>query len=244
MEDSHPCFFLLQLTMSPSSIPNSSLITLANGAKQLVVHEALLHNTTEQKKKKKFRRVRLAWQNYIERFRQLLFLKLITVMAEISVCVKISYPGVREVSYAINFHTARTVSHTLVYVHGFRMLLNFELSAKSMMYIRDEDFDKSWYQRAPHSSSVSPLPAPNLPCARHACRASPQPYGTVPYASPRPVHHRYHAGAVRPVFHHDSFHACSSQQAFTQGLIPFTSFFLFFPPTSLASLYFYTSVLQ
>ena len=67
------------------------------------------------------------------------------------------------------------------------------------------------------------------------------------------VHHRYHAGAFRPVFHHDSFHACSSQQAFTQGLIPasihprldpFHKLLSFFPPPSLASLYCYTSVLQ
>ena len=71
-------------------------------------------------------------------------------------------------------------------------------------------------------------------------------YRTVPYRMRHldRVHHRYHAGAVRPVFHHDSFHACSSQQAFTQGLTPFTSFFFLFPPPSLASLYCYTSVLQ
>ena len=47
-----------------------------------------------------------------------------TVIAEIFVSVNISYSSVRELSYAINFHTARTVSHTLLYVHGFRMLLN------------------------------------------------------------------------------------------------------------------------
>ena len=71
-------------------------------------------------------------------------------------------------------------------------------------------------------------------------------YRTVPYRMRHldRVHHRYHAGAVRPVFHHNSFHACSSQQAFTQGLIHFTSFFLYFHPPSLASLYCYTSVLQ
>ena len=69
--------------------------------------------------------------------------------------------------------------------------------------------------------------ARGMPAAHHR-------YRTVPYRMRHldRVHHRYHAGAVRPVFHHDSFHACSSQQAFTQGLIPFTSFFLYFhhPP--------------
>ena len=37
-----------------------------------------------------------------------------TVIAEIFVRVKISYSGVRELSYAINFCTSRAVSHTLV----------------------------------------------------------------------------------------------------------------------------------
>ena len=54
-----------------------------------------------------------------------------TVITEIFVRVKISYSGVRELSYAINFRTARAVSHTLVYVHAFRVQLNFVLSAKS-----------------------------------------------------------------------------------------------------------------
>ena len=39
-----------------------------------------------------------------------------TVIAEIFVRVKISYSGVREFSYAINFRTLMPVSHTLVYV--------------------------------------------------------------------------------------------------------------------------------
>ena len=43
----------------------------------------------------------------------------ITVIAEIFVRVKISYSSVRELSYAVDFRTARTVSHTLLYVHGF-----------------------------------------------------------------------------------------------------------------------------
>ena len=54
-----------------------------------------------------------------------------TVIAEIFVRVKIPYSGVRDLSYAINFRTAGTVSHTLLCVHGFRMLLNFVLSAES-----------------------------------------------------------------------------------------------------------------
>ena len=48
-----------------------------------------------------------------------------TVIAEIFVRVKISYSSARELSYAINFRTARAMSHTLVCVHSFRMLLNF-----------------------------------------------------------------------------------------------------------------------
>ena len=52
-----------------------------------------------------------------------------TVIAEIFVHVKISWPSICELSYAINFCTARAV-FTLVYVHGFRMLLTFVLSAK------------------------------------------------------------------------------------------------------------------
>ena len=53
------------------------------------------------------------------------------VIAEIFVRVKISYSSVRELSYAISFRTERTVAHTLLYVHGFRMLLNFVRSAES-----------------------------------------------------------------------------------------------------------------
>ena len=53
-----------------------------------------------------------------------------TVIAEIFVRVKISYSSDRELSYAINFHTARMMSHTLVCVQNFRMLLNFVHSAK------------------------------------------------------------------------------------------------------------------
>ena len=51
-----------------------------------------------------------------------------TVTAEIFVRVKISYSSVRELSYAVKFRTARTMSHTLLYMHGFRMLLNFVFS--------------------------------------------------------------------------------------------------------------------
>ena len=54
-----------------------------------------------------------------------------TVIAEIFVFVKISHSSVRELSYAISFRTARTVPHTLLYMHGFRMLLNFVFSAES-----------------------------------------------------------------------------------------------------------------
>ena len=36
-----------------------------------------------------------------------------------------------KLSYAINFRTVRAVSHTLVYMHSFRMLLNLVLLAKS-----------------------------------------------------------------------------------------------------------------
>ena len=46
---------------------------------------------------------------------------------------------VRELSHAINFRTARTVSHTLLHVHGFRMLLNFVLSAESTKLIAYEN---------------------------------------------------------------------------------------------------------
>ena len=50
-----------------------------------------------------------------------------TVIADIFVRVKISYSSVCELSYSINFRTANTLS----YVHRFRMLLNFVLSAES-----------------------------------------------------------------------------------------------------------------
>ena len=59
-----------------------------------------------------------------------------TVIAEIFVRVKISYSSVREFSYTINFRTLKAVSHTLVYVQGFRMLLIFVLSAKSTKYTK------------------------------------------------------------------------------------------------------------
>ena len=52
------------------------------------------------------------------------------MIAEIFVRVKISYSSVRELSYAINLRTLRAVSHTLVYVQDFRLLLIFVLSAK------------------------------------------------------------------------------------------------------------------
>ena len=57
-----------------------------------------------------------------------------TVIAEIFVRVKISYSSIRELSYAINFRTARTVSNTTLYVHGFRMLPNFVLSAENTKF--------------------------------------------------------------------------------------------------------------
>ena len=54
-----------------------------------------------------------------------------TVIAEIIVCVKFSYSGLLELSHTINFRIAGTGSHTLVCMHGFLVLLNFVLSAKS-----------------------------------------------------------------------------------------------------------------
>ena len=48
-----------------------------------------------------------------------------TVIAEIFARVKNSYSSLCGLSCAINFRTARAESHTLVYVHGFRMLQNF-----------------------------------------------------------------------------------------------------------------------
>ena len=83
-----------------------------------------------------------------------------TVIAEIFVRVKISYSGVRGLSYAINFRTARAVSHTLLYVHGFRMLLNFVLSAestKSTKLNRVRKFLRLQYLRksAEHKAQIS-----------------------------------------------------------------------------------------
>ena len=60
----------------------------------------------------------------------------ITVIAEIFVRVKVSYSSVCRLSYARNFRTATMVSDTLVYVYGFRMVLNFVLSAKSTKYTK------------------------------------------------------------------------------------------------------------
>ena len=59
-----------------------------------------------------------------------------TVIAEIFVRVKISYSSVCRLSYARNFRTATVVSDTHAYVYGFRMLLNFVLSAKSTKYTK------------------------------------------------------------------------------------------------------------
>ena len=61
---------------------------------------------------------------------------LTTVIVEIFVRVKISYSSVTQLSYATNFRTATVVSHALIYVHGFRMQLNFVLSAKSTKYTK------------------------------------------------------------------------------------------------------------
>ena len=52
-----------------------------------------------------------------------------TVIVDILVCIHISYSSVCEILYAIHFHTARSVSHTLVCVHDIRMPLNFVGSA-------------------------------------------------------------------------------------------------------------------
>ena len=54
-----------------------------------------------------------------------------TVITKIFIRVKISCSSVGQLSYTINFCTATVVSDSLVYVYGFRMLLNFILSAKS-----------------------------------------------------------------------------------------------------------------
>ena len=59
-----------------------------------------------------------------------------TVIAEIFVRVKISYSSACRLPCARNFRTATVVSDTLVYVYGFRMLLNFVLSAKSTKYTK------------------------------------------------------------------------------------------------------------
>ena len=55
----------------------------------------------------------------------------LTAIAEIFVRVKILYSSVLELLCTINFRTARTVSHTLVCVHRFRVFPKFILSAKS-----------------------------------------------------------------------------------------------------------------
>ena len=65
-----------------------------------------------------------------------LYVKCHILTAEMFVLVKISYSSVRELSCGINVRTARTVSHTLLYVHGFRTLLNFVLSVESTKAIR------------------------------------------------------------------------------------------------------------
>ena len=62
--------------------------------------------------------------------------KMVTVIAEIFVRVKISYSSVCQISYARNFRTATVMSDTHAYVYGFRMLLNFVLSAKSTKYTK------------------------------------------------------------------------------------------------------------
>ena len=59
-----------------------------------------------------------------------------TEFAEIFVRVKISYSSVRELSYAIQFRTARVMSNALVYMYGFRMRLNFVLSAQSTKFMK------------------------------------------------------------------------------------------------------------
>ena len=59
-----------------------------------------------------------------------------SVIAEIFIRVKISYSSVCQLSYARNFRTATLVSDTHAYVYGFRMLLNFVLSAKSTKYTK------------------------------------------------------------------------------------------------------------
>ena len=62
--------------------------------------------------------------------------RVFTGIAEIFVRVKISYSSVCQLSYARNFRTATVVSDTHAYVYGFRMLLNFVLSAKSTKYTK------------------------------------------------------------------------------------------------------------
>ena len=64
------------------------------------------------------------------------YTKRFTVIAEIFVRVKISYSSVCQLSYARNFRIATLVSDTHAYVYGFRMLLNFVLSAKSTKYTK------------------------------------------------------------------------------------------------------------
>ena len=75
----------------------------------------------------------ISWRFEIDRPKAL---KEATVIAEIFVRVKISYSSVCRLSYARNFRTATVVSDTHEYVYGFRMLLNFVLSAKSTKYTK------------------------------------------------------------------------------------------------------------
>ena len=79
-----------------------------------------------------------------------------TVIAEIFVREKISYSGVCRLSYAGNFRTATVVSDTLVYVYGFRMLLNFVLSAKSTKYTKLNRVRKFVQLQYPNTSECPP----------------------------------------------------------------------------------------
>ena len=85
--------------------------------------------------------------------------KTFTIIGEIFVRVKISYSSVPQLSYATNFRTAKVVSHALVYVQGFRMLLNFVLSAKSTKYTklnRVRKFVRLQYHKCGHGKTSSP----------------------------------------------------------------------------------------
>ena len=75
---------------------------------------------------KKFRKVRKFDTEYL----------LTTVIAEIFVRVKISYSSACQLSYARNFRTSTVVSETHAYVYGFRVLINFVLSANSTKYTK------------------------------------------------------------------------------------------------------------